>query len=134
MHKLESTEMESIGLKGPYALYLLTIARHPNGITLSKIAEISARDKADVSRAVSAMTEKGLIEKLGADNKNYRSPISLTEKGRDAANQLALLSNNAVECASKDVSDEDREIFYTVLEKIILNIKKMTETGIPENL
>ena len=134
MHKLESEEMESIGLKGPYAIYLLTIARHPNGITLSRIAEISARDKADVSRAIAAMTEKGLIEKVGSDNKNYRAPITLTEKGNAAADRLKVLSNIAVECAGKDVTDADRETFYTVLEKIIVNIKKMTETGIPNNM
>lgn len=131
LHKIESDELSQIGIKGPYAIYILTLAKYPSGIPASKISELCARDKADVSRAVAALTEKGLIKKQTVEGKKYRSPISLTKKGFLVADSISQKARAAVEFASSGVSDENRKTFYETLEAICSNMTKMSLSGVP---
>ena len=131
LHKIEAEELESLGLKGPYAIYILTIAKYENGIPAAKLSEVCARDKADVSRAISALIESGIAAKRSAENAKYKVPIILTDKGRLIANSISEKAKNAVEFASKGVSDEKRNTFYETLETIYSNLKKMSKNGVP---
>ena len=58
-HKLASDEMAKYGLKGPHATYLTTLYSFKDGITAPKLCELCGKDKADVSRMMSIMEEKG---------------------------------------------------------------------------
>ena len=131
LHRIEADEMESLGLKGPYAIYILTIARFPEGITATQLSEFSARDKADVSRALAILTEKDLVARASSKNR-YRAPIILTEKGLAAAERLRTRAACAVEYANRGISEEHRHIFYSVLETLVENTRDMCERGIPE--
>ena len=131
LHKISSDEMEQIGLKGSYALYLLMIADAENGITTSEISERCGRDKADVSRAVNMMISKGFVAKNIASGTNYRAPITLTDSGRAAVERLRKTARNAVVYASHNVSEEDRCRFYDTLETIHKNLSTMSKTGVP---
>jgi DNA-binding MarR family transcriptional regulator len=88
LHKIEAAEMESLGLKGPYAIYLLAIARNENGISAARLSLECGRDKGDVSRAVKAMEEKGLVRRVSDNARGYRAPIILTDEGKKAARRL----------------------------------------------
>ncbi len=131
LHKIEADEMDSLGLKGPYAIYILTIARFPEGITATQLSELSARDKADVSRALAILSEKDLVVRESSKS-NYRAPIVLSEKGLAAAEKLRTKAASAVEYANQGISEEHRRIFYSVLETIVENTRDMSENGIPE--
>ena len=49
LHKIASVEMDKYELKGPMAIYLLTIFGHNEyGLTLMQLSENCNRDKADV--------------------------------------------------------------------------------------
>ena len=47
-HRLTTQEMEPYGLKGAHCMYLLALARHPEGITAPRLCEACDKDKADV--------------------------------------------------------------------------------------
>lgn len=132
-HKLASEEMETYGLKGPYAVYLMAILRSPEGITSAQLCELSGRDKADVSRAISVMEQKGLIKREGAGSKLYRARLILTPQGEESARQVRQRASLAVECAAQGYSEEQREIFWQVLDTIAGNLQNMTKTGIPRD-
>lgn len=132
-HKLASEEMEAYGLKGPYAVYLMAILRSPEGITSAQLCDLSGRDKADVSRAISVMEQKGLIKREGEGSKLYRARLILTPQGQEAARQVSRRASMAVECAGQGYSEEQREIFWQVLDTIAGNLQDMTKTGIPRN-
>lgn len=133
LHKIESDELEEMGLKGPHAIYILTIAKYKNGITSAKLSQLCSRDKADVSRAVGALIENGLAEKCETGGAKYKVPIVLTEKGYRLAKRVSKKAEDAVDFASRGISDEERKIFYDSLETICLNMQKMSQTGVPEN-
>ena len=130
LHKIESDELLELGLKGPYAIYILTLAKHQNGVCASKLSELCARVKADVSRAVAALIEKDIATKIISEDKKYRSPIALTEKGLLVAERISAKAKRAVEFASEGVSDEERKIFYESLETICSNMTKMSVSGV----
>ncbi|MBQ9070045.1 MAG: hypothetical protein IJY23_01680 [Clostridia bacterium] len=133
LHKLEAEVLEPLGLKGPHAIYILTIAKYKDGITASELSKACSRDKADVSRAISALVSSGLAEKSIRENAKYKAEISLTEEGYKVAKSLSETAKNAVEFASRGVSDCDRSVFYETLEAIFNNMKRMSELGVPSD-
>lgn len=133
-HKLAAEEMARYGLKGSHAIYLLTLLRHGEGLTAAQICELCGRDKADVSRAVSVMEEKGLAVREGINSSLYRAALRLTEAGTEAARQVCLRAATAVEHAGKGISDEHRQIFYASLETITANLQSLSKEGLPDNL
>ncbi|MBQ1251348.1 MAG: MarR family transcriptional regulator, partial [Firmicutes bacterium] len=104
-HKIAADELEKYGLKGPYVVYLTVLMRCPDGITAAQLCELSGRNKADVSRAVSDMEQKGLVQRVGP---GYRALISLTEEGKTAAEHLHDRAEKAVEHGGCGISDEER--------------------------
>lgn len=127
-HKIAAEEMEQYGLKGPHAIYLTTINRHPDGITATQLGELCGRDKGDVSRSVAIMESKGLLQRVG---KSYRAQLKLTEAGKAAAKAVYSRAAVAVEHAGCGYSEEQREIFYQVLEKVTQNLTALRKGGLP---
>ena len=129
-HKLASEVMAEYDMKGPYAIYLVELMQNPQGLTAAQLCELSARDKADVSRAVSIMEEKGLIEREKGNS--YRAKIFLTNSGLEAAEYICSRAAKAVELAGKDISDQDRIVFYQALSSITENLRTLGQQGLPE--
>ena len=126
-HKIAAEEMESYGLKGPHCIYLITLHRHPEGITATALGELCCKDKADVSRMMSIMQEKGLVTKEG---NHYRGLLRLTKAGRDAARKVAIRASKAVDMGGDGLTDVDREVFYAALERIATNLRTVSESGL----
>ena len=131
-HKIAGEEMKKYGLKGTCAVYLRSIAKHPEGLTAANLSEITGKDKADVSRAVSAMIAKGLIIRECESQKSYRAPLILTEEGKIAVSHIENCIRVAVEMGSKGLIQEKREIFYESLELIVSNLQTLSKQGLPK--
>lgn len=128
-HKIAAEEMEKYGLKGSHATYLTTLYRYSQGITAARLAELTGKDKADVSRMTAIMERNGLLTKEGS---SYRALLKLTDMGCAAAQKVRERASVAVENASRGLSDEHREIFYGALELIVTNLQNISEKGLPE--
>ena len=127
-HKLASEEMKVYGLKGAHALYLTTLYRYPQGITVPDLCELCLKDKSDASRMLAILEKKELVRKEGG----YGGTVQLTEAGLQAARQVRSRVCRAVEEAGKDLSAEEREIFYKALGSITENLQRLTCEGIPQ--
>jgi len=132
-HKITSDEMEKYGLKGPHCVYLLAMHQHPEGVTATQLGELCGRDKADVSRMVSIMEQKGLVTREGMAKSMYRNILKLTEEGAAAAEFVCQRIMVAVELASKGLDDMRRTVFYEALELIAGNLRKISTEGLPDN-
>ena len=131
-HKLAAEEMEKYGLKGTHSIYLLALAKHPDGLTAPRLCEICGRDKSDVSRMMAIMEQKGLVTKEGTNQNLYRGVFKLTETGQQAAEHVSHRASAAVELAGKDLTDAQRTAFYDALESIAANLRTLSKEGIPE--
>lgn len=131
-HKITSDEMEKYGLKGSHSVYLLTMLRYANGITAPQLCEECCKDKADVSRMMSIMEDKGLVTKDSIYQNHYRAVYQLTDKGKEAAGFVRERASLAVELAGKELVDEKRTIFYEGLEIIAKSLREISEEGLPK--
>lgn len=131
-HKLTGDEMEKYGLKGTHSIYLLTMYRFPEGLTAPRLCELCVKDKADVSRMMSLMEKKGLVRKESVGKTLYGGVFKLTEEGQEAARHVSERARIAVEIAGKDLTEENRQIFYEALDRIVENLRILAKNGIPE--
>ena len=130
--KIEREEMEKYGYRGSYALYLAIMSRFPEGITATRLGELSDRDKAGISRTLAEMEEHGLVERQTNKNNFYRAKLVLTEKGKAAADFVRAKAIAAVSEAGAGISDEDRRIFYNCLTTIASNLKSISNQGLKD--
>ena len=128
-NRIATVEMEKYGLKGLYALYIVTLYRNPDGITATQLCEISNKDKAEISRAVSMLEKKGLIIREKVTSNSYRALLKLTGEGVSLAEVLCGRVNVIVEGASNGVSREELETFYRVFGTITGNLKAISREG-----
>ncbi len=131
-NKIAADEMALYDLKGAYATYLVTLFQNRDGVTSVGLCEMCNKDKAEISRAISVMEEKGLAIRENITVNSYRAIIKLTDKGIDAANKVIERVKVAVAEGGKGLSESEREIFYSALEKIALNLKKISKEGLPK--
>ena len=129
LHKLAAEELATYELSSSHAIYLITLLRYEDGITAAKLGELCYKDKADVSRMLNIMTEKGLVHREGAA---YRARVLLTEEGRRAAEYVRRRAAVAVELAGEGIDDQDREVFYASLATIVENLRILSRDGLPE--
>lgn len=129
-HRIASDEMGKYGLKGSNSVYFTTLQRFPEGVTAAQLVELCCRDKADVSRAMKLLEEKGFVRRIDPIGKAYRTPLQLTEQGALLAEQISRKARLAVEQASLGLSDEKRVIFYEALDVITTNLHRVSREGL----
>ena len=130
--KITSDVMTSYDLKGPYAVYLISLNQYDEGLTSVQLSELCSRNKADVSRAVATLEEAGLVHRVSTCKNHYRAIIKLTEAGKTAANAITEKAEKAVTMAGAGLSEEKREIFYEVISIISQNMHRMSKEGLTE--
>lgn len=114
--------MKSEGLKATHALYLVTLDRYEEGITSARLKEICQKDKAEISRSLATLEKHGLVYKEETNNTRYNAKIKLTPDGKELADRLNRIADNAVLHASHDLNDPEREIMYKCLSSIAENL------------
>lgn len=130
-HKLAAEELTKYDLGSAHAVYLNTLYNNPEGITAAKLGELSGKNKADVSRMVAILEQKGMLEKEAAGNNMYRALLKLTPQGKEAAQHVQQRAAVAVELAGAGLSETDRAIFYRSLEQITVNLQNLSKEGLP---
>lgn len=131
-HKLAAEELAKYELNSPHAVYLNTLYQHGDGITAARLGELCGKNKADVSRMVSILEQKGLVKKESTGANLYRALLKLTEEGKEAARHVQERAALAVELAGAGLGDPDREAFYRALELITVNLQKLSKEGLPQ--
>ena len=129
-HKLASDALGEYGLKSAHAMYLTTIYKHPEGITIPQLCEECGKDKSDASRMISILEKKGYVEKQEVNRSRYRGILVLTEEGTAIARQVTDLASRMVEAASKDLTDEARDSLYKSLDSILVNLRNISQKGL----
>ena len=126
-HIIAAEVLEAYGLKGSSAVYFTVLNRFPTGITASKLGELCSRNKADVSRVISQMMQKGFVY---TDGRPYRTKLFLTAQGKEVAEHINERAEIAGDLGSAGLNEVQREAFYDALELIAANLKKIGNEGI----
>jgi len=128
VQKIKAHRMTRFGLKGTDVTVMIMAARHPEGATVTELANECQVDKAVVSRATHFLLAQGYMESLDGTGRSYRKKLKLTQKGYETAIAVSELAAQAVSAVSDDIPKEDIDAFYRTLEKITQNISRLTGT------
>ena len=102
-------------------------------MTAVEICEVCDEDKAAVSRSILYLEQNGFLTRgdggdgLRKSGKRYRSALTLTDKGREAAARLAVRIDQTLDAVSHGVSEEERVILYRALGQIDRNLAALCE-------
>lgn len=130
IQKIERDEMVKLGYKGAYAQYLAAMKRYPQGVTAAQLCEICDKDKAAVSRVAGELEARGLIHREGGGS--YRSLLTLSEEGMRVADFVCRKAQAAVDAAGCGLTENERRVYFAVLERIARNLEIIGRDGIPD--
>lgn len=124
--KIKSIEMKEFGLKGPHVMCLFYLGRYDKGLTAARLCRLISVDKAAVSRVLSELQHKGYVfYPDSGQGKRYRSNAVLTDEGKQIAEKVKNIISGIVEKIGADINDEEREVMYGSLQKILNNLEKL---------
>ena len=127
IRKIKQEEMETFDLKGPHVSCLYYLHKSSSPLTLKELCDVCDEDKAYISRAVDSLENDGYIECNSKTEKRYKSPLMLTEKGREVSKKIDKVIDQIVIEAGQGVTEENRENFYKTFKIISDNLKKMCD-------
>ena len=130
IRRLKTEETAEFNLKSPHVSCLYYLYKEET-MTAAELCEVCDEDKAAVSRSLTEMEQRGLLERdmtAGA----YRAKLRLTSTGREAADYVRKKACAAVEAAGQDLSDGDRAVLYTALESIAGQLQTIAKEGLPD--
>lgn len=126
IRKIKSMEMADFQLKGTHALCLYYLYRQ-GVLTATELCELCEEDKANISRTIEYLKQNEYIEGMSGTAKRYRSPLSLTEKGRTVGAKMAEKIDKVLSSVSEGVSEENRKIMYESLRRVDENLQRICD-------
>lgn len=127
IRKIKNQEMAAYHLRSIHAscLYYIYLL---GSVTSAELCEHCEEDKATISRAVDHLETNGfLLRDAGA--KRYKSPLLLTEKGRDTGKRIAEKIDGVLETISHALTEEERIEFYRSLSTISRSLEAIVQNS-----
>ncbi len=120
IQRIKAMEMDEYNLKGTHVMCLYEL-NHRDGLTAAELCRLCAEDKAAISRALTVLKERDLIQSEGPA---YRATWRLTSGGREIAAQLDQTIEQWMTLGGSGLTDQDREAFYKTLDTISQNLRQ----------
>lgn len=125
IRKIKNQEMAEYHLRSAHVSCLYYIYVLENA-TATDLCERCEEDKATISRALEYLEANGFIIR-DADAKRYKSPVLLTEKGREAGEKIANKINGVLDKISVGLTEEERVAFYRSLSIISQSLEALSK-------
>ena len=124
IQRIKNQEMANFGLKGNQVQCIFTLYHAGQGMNLSDLAEICDEDKGAMSRTVRQLTEQGLVQVENDENKRYKAPVCLTQKGWEFASYVTKRIANISRLGGTGLSEYGRAEMYATLSQIAENLER----------
>ena len=114
IRKIKNQEMAEYNLRSAHVsclYYIYTL----NGATATDLCERCEEDKATISRALDYLDTNGYITREIESTKRYKSPLLLTDKGKDVGKKIADKISGVLDTISVGLTEKDRIAFYRSL-------------------
>ena len=129
IRKIKIQKMADYNLRSSHVSCLYYLYTN-EGLTATELCERCEEDKATISRALNHLEKNGYIACETQGAKRYKSPLFLTEKGREAAGQIAGRIYGVLDTIGDGLSEEERAAFYrslSIISRSLENISKDSE-------
>ncbi len=127
IQKIKSEKMLPYGLKSSHVLFLVQLNKKADGLTASELSEAGHVDKAQISRIISELMQKGyVIKKSLRQGQKYNVKLMLTDAGKKITAEMNEIIAKVLEYVSGSIPSSDLEVFYRTLFKISDNLFALT--------
>ena len=113
---MKSQKMTEYGLKGSTAHCLCCIAKSEHGLNAGELSDRLNIDKAQISRCMAELSDKGFVFRNEEGGKQYRQRYCLTESGYRVAEDIIKTSTAIGDRVSLGIDAKDMLAFYRVWE------------------
>ena len=129
IRKIKNQEMAEYGLRGTHVscLYYLYSTQ---SLTATELCERCEEDKATISRTLDYLEDKGFIVCESKTAKRYKSPLFLTEKGKEIGGKIYDAVDRLIDEVGAGLTEKQRNDFYSYLTIISNNLEKVTNNSI----
>ena len=118
--KIKHRGMEGYGLGSTHTVCLRKLCAAPEGLTRTQLAKVCELDKAQISRIIGELFDKGyVISPTGG----YKCRVMLSDSGRRVAEEINRLVLDINEFVSGEIPQQDIEAFYSVFARICDGLK-----------
>ena len=126
IRKIKNREMAEYDLRSAHVscLYYLYTGI---SLTATDLCERCEEDKATISRAVEYLENNGFLTCRSQHTKRYKSPLALTEKGKEAGKKIADKIDGVLDAVSTELTEAERESFYRSLSLISESLEKLSK-------
>lgn len=114
IRKIKNQEMAAYGLRSAHisCLYYLYAGE---GLTATELCERCEEDKATISRSLDYLESNGYLTCVSKSPKRYKSPLMLTEKGREVGKKIADKISLVLDEISVGLTEGERLALYRSL-------------------
>ncbi len=126
IRKIKNQEMAEYNLRSPHVscLYYLYLS---DGLTATELCERCEEDKATISRSLDYLETNGYLTCDSKNQKRYKSPFLLTEKGKEVGKKIADRIACVLNETSAGLTEEERDAFYRSLAVISNNLDSVSK-------
>lgn len=127
IRKIKNEEMAEYGLRSAHISCLYYLYRF-DGATATDLCERCEEDKATISRSIDHLEKDGYLICRPKNEKRYKSPITLTEKGIEVGKRIADKIDSVLEAISDGLTEDERVAFYRSLNIISGSLDSVAKT------
>ncbi|WP_242985414.1 MarR family winged helix-turn-helix transcriptional regulator [Vallitalea okinawensis] len=119
-----TSELEQLGLTGivPSHGDILATLYQYGELTMTEIADKIHRDRSTVTTLINKLTKLGFVATKKNPKDSRSNLVYLTQKGRDIEPQFREIGEKIFEKEYVGISEEERELFLNILNKIFKNL------------
>ncbi len=127
IRKIKNEEMAVYKLRSVHisCLYYLYTKE---GLIAADLCGKCAEDKATISRAVEYLEANGYLTCETKESKRYKSPLFLTQKGKEAGKRIADKINEVLARISSTMTEAERVDFYRKLTSVSESLEAVAKT------
>lgn len=117
----DQLEAQNLGIATMHVRVLKVISKS-NAATAIDIADLFKRDKAQITRVVNQLIDKGLVQKEPNPDDKRSQLLSLTPAGRALQERLRAISDDMEEQIARGIEAADLDTFMKVAQKMTKNL------------
>ena len=122
IRKIKTEEMAEFNLKSPHVSCLYYLYKSES-LTAKELCDICEEDKANISRSIEFLEKNGYLVCRSKTEKRYKSPLVLTEKGRQIHEMIESKIAETEEKLSACLSEDEKKTLCFLLEKLRQNLE-----------
>ncbi|WP_297523240.1 MarR family transcriptional regulator [uncultured Clostridium sp.] len=105
-----------------YGNILTALYESDEALTMNQIAKRTSKDKSTITVLVNKLYKLGYIEKVKSTKDNRVTYIVLTKKAQDIKDKYIKICRNLNQTVYADFSDDEKEVFLTLLKRMNDNL------------